>query len=387
MRVQGRCCGAASAAFPPPALDGPAAGTNPSGRRSEKKRQGETHAPTDAARAAAGPGLTAVATPTATRRAALALAASAATLAGKARAQSGWPDRPVRLIVGYPAGGPTDFAARLLQDPLQQLWGQPLVIENRAGASQVIASELVAKSAPDGYTLFLAASTHSSNPAVYARLPYDTLADFTPVVNIYSSPTVLFTGPTQPYRTVQDVVAVAKRQPGGLASASSGNGSSGHFALEMFRRKAGIELTHVAYRGASPALQDVIGGRVPITFSTLSGAINLARDGKLRALAICGPQRVEAVLPGVPTLAESGLEIPDTSPWYGIIGPAGLPAPVVRRVGTDIQGLLRRPDIVRRIVEQGGIVEGEGPEEFVARIRRELAENTEVAQAAGIRVE
>ncbi len=321
------------------------------------------------------------------RRAALALVAGAPTaLPAAAPAQPNWPDRPVRLIVGYPAGGPSDFAARLLQEPLQQLWGQPLVIENRAGASQVIASELLAKSVPDGYTLFLAASTHSSNPAVYARLPYDTLADFTPVVVIYSSPTVLFTGADQPYRTVQDVLEAAKRQPGGLASSSSGNGSSGHFAVEMFRRKAGIELTHIAYRGAAPALQDVIGGRVPITFSTLAGAINLTRDGKLRAIAVAGPKRVE-VLPGVPTLAEAGLEIPDTSPWYGILGPAELPQPVLQRIAADVQTLLRRPDLARRITEQGGIVEGAGPESFAARIRREITENIEVAQAAGIRVE
>lgn len=331
-----------------------------------------------------GAGLSAMARP-ATRRALLALA-TVLPAAATARAQSAWPDRPVRLLVGYPAGGPTDFAARLLQEPLQALWGQPLVVENRAGASQIIASEAVAKSAPDGYTLFLCASTHTANPAIHARLPYDTVADFTPVVVVYSSPTVLFTGPSQPYRTVQEVVAAARQRPGGLACASSGNGSSGHFALEMFKRKAGVELTHVAYRGAAPALQDVIGGRVPVTFSTLSGAINLARDGKLRALAIAGPQRVE-VLPGVPTLAESGLEIPDTSPWYSIMGPAGLPQPVVRRITADIQALLRRPDIVRRIVEQGGIVEGEGPEEFAARIRREIAENTDVAQAASIRVD
>jgi tripartite-type tricarboxylate transporter receptor subunit TctC len=318
------------------------------------------------------------------RRTALAIAL-VTTTAPAARAQANWPERPVRLIVGYPAGGPTDFPGRLLQDPLQRLWGQPIVIENRAGASQIIASEAVAKSAPDGYTLFLAASTHSSNAAVYARLPYDTLADFTPIVLIYSSPTVLFTGADQPYRTVQDLLAAARRDAG-MAFASSGNGSSGHFALELFRRKAGIEITHVAYRGAAPALQDVIGGRVPATFSTLSGAIGLARDGKLRALAIAAPQRAE-VLPGVPTLAELGLEIPDTSPWYSFMGPARLPRPIVERIARDVQGLLRDPAIARRIVEQGGVIQGEGPEEFAARIRRELAENAEIAREAGIRVD
>ncbi len=324
--------------------------------------------------------------PNVTRRAAVALAAGAAAAAGRpSRAQANWPDRPVRLIIGYPAGGPTDFGGRLLQDPLQQLWGQPLVIENRAGASGIIATEMVAKSAPDGYTLFLCASTHTSNPALHARLPYDTLADFTPIVLLYTSPTVLFTGPDQPFRTVADVVAAAKRPPG-LTHASSGVGTSGHFAMELFRRKAGIELTNVAYRGAAPALQDVIGGRVPITFSTLSGAIGLVRDGKLRPLAVAGPQRSE-VLPGVPTLAEAGLEIPDTSPWYGFVGPARVPGPVVRRIAADVQGLLRRPEIAKRIVDQGGIVEGEGPEEFAGRMRREVAENVELARAAGIRLE
>jgi tripartite-type tricarboxylate transporter receptor subunit TctC len=323
------------------------------------------------------------------RRAAMAFAArgaaAVAVLGRAARAQGSWPDRPVRLIIGYPAGGPTDFGGRLLQDPLQQLWGQPLVIENRAGASGIIATEMVAKSAPDGYTLFLCASTHTSNPALHAKLPYDSLADFTPIVLLYTSPTVLFTGPDQPYRTVADVVAAARKPPG-LTHASSGVGTSGHFAMELFRRKAGIEMTNVAYRGAAPALQDVIGGRIPVTFSTLSGAIGLVRDGKLRPLAVAGPNRTE-VLPGVPTLAEIGFEITDTSPWYGFVGPARMPQPIVRRIAADVQGLLRRPDLAKRIVDQGGFVEGEGPEEFAARMRREVAENVEVARAAGIRIE
>jgi tripartite-type tricarboxylate transporter receptor subunit TctC len=325
-----------------------------------------------------------VARPAPGRRALLLAALASATTPAQAQ-QGAWPDRPVRLIIGYPAGGPTDFAGRILQEPLQRLWGQPLVLENRAGASQIIASELVARAAPDGYTLFLAASTHTSNAAVYARLPYDTLADFTPLVLIYSSPTMLITGPEQPYRSVQDVLAAARRSPG-VAFASSGNGSSGHFAMEMFQRRAGIELTHIAYRGAAPALQDVIGGRVPFTFSTLSGAMNLIRQDKLRAIAVAAPSRVP-VLPEVPTLAEAGLEIPDTSPWYGIIAPAGLPDAIGARVAGDIQKLLREPQIAQRILDQGGIVAGEGPAVFAARIRRELAENAEVAREAGIRVE
>ncbi|MBW6396531.1 hypothetical protein KPL78_01675 [Roseomonas sp. HJA6] len=313
------------------------------------------------------------------------LALAAIPLVSPARAQGSWPDKPVRMIIGYPAGGPTDFGGRLLQDPLGRLWGQPIVIENRPGASQVIASEAVARSPGDGYTIFLAASTHASNAAVYARLPYDTLADFTPIVNIYASPTVLFVGKDSPYRTVGALVEAAKRDPG-MAFASSGNGSSGHFALEIFRRKAGIEVTHVAFRGGAPALQEVMSGRVPATFSTLSGAIGLVRDGGLRALAIGGPVRVE-VLPGIPTLAEVGFDIPDTSPWYGFLGPKSVPRPIVDRIANDTLGLLRDVTIARRIVDAGGVILAEGPEAFDARIRREVAENAVIARDANIRVE
>jgi len=320
------------------------------------------------------------------KRRSLLAAGMASTVITKAKAQaSTWPDRPVRMIIGYPAGGPTDFPGRLLQDPLQRLWGQPIVIENRPGASQMIASEAVARAAPDGYTIFLAASTHTSNAAVQARMPYDTINDFTPIVSIYASPTVLFTGGGQPFRTAQELVAAARQQPG-MAFATSGNGSSGHFATELFRRKMGIDLTIVAYRGAVPALQDVVAGRVPGTFSTLAGAFPLAREGKLRALAIAGPQRA-AVLPDVPTLDELGMGIPDTSPWYGFVAPKGLARDIVDRIARDVQGVLRDPTIRQRLIDQGGIILGEGPDVFAARIATELAENIVVAREANIRVE
>ncbi len=313
------------------------------------------------------------------------LAGAGAMLASAARAQPAWPDRPIRLLVGFPAGGPTDFAARLLQEPLQGLWGQPLVVENRPGASQTIATEALAKSPPDGNTLLLCTSNLTTNPAVFSRLPYDTFRDITPLVIIYSSPTMLFTGPDQPYRSVADVVEAARRRPG-MAAATSGVATSGHFATEMFMRAAGIELTHVPYRGAVPALQDVMGGRVPITFSTLSGAIALARDGKLRPIGVAAPRRTKA-FPDVPTMAEQGVPIRDTSPWYSFVAPAGLPQPIIDRIVSDVQGLLRRPDIVARVEESGGVVEGEGPAEFRARIPREIAVNTEVARIANIHIE
>jgi tripartite-type tricarboxylate transporter receptor subunit TctC len=312
----------------------------------------------------------------------LVLATAGLAMAGAARAQGAWPEKAVRVLIGFPPGGPTDLVGRLLQEPLQRLWGQPVVIENRPGASQIIASEAVARSAPDGYTLLLAASTHTSNVAVQARLPYDTVADFTPISVLYGSPTVLFVSAERPWRTVQEMLEVAKREPG-MAFASSGNGTSGHFALEMFRRKAGIEVTHVAFRGAPPALQEVVSGRVPATFSTLSGAIGLQRQGRIRAIAVAGPQRAP-VLPGVPTLAEVGLEIPDTSPWYGFIGPKGLPAAVVDRIARDSLALMRDGTMMERIRDTGGLVIAEGPQEMAARILREIEENREMARVAGV---
>ncbi len=304
-----------------------------------------------------------------TRRS-LALATAGLAAAMPARAQGNWPERPVRFLIGFPPGGPTDLVGRLLQEPLQRVWGQPVIMENRPGASQIIASEAVARSAPDGYTLLLAASTHTSNVAVQQRLPYDTVADFTPICVLYGSPTVLFVSAERPWRTVQELVEAAKRDPG-MAFASSG------------RRKAGIEVTHVAFRGAPPALQEVVSGRVPATFSTLSGAIGLQRQGRIRAIAIGGPQRA-AVLPGVPTLAEVGLEIPDTSPWYGFIGPKGLPAPVVERVARDSLALMRDGAMRERITDTGGLVIAEGPAEMAARILREIEENREMARVAGV---
>jgi tripartite-type tricarboxylate transporter receptor subunit TctC len=316
------------------------------------------------------------------------LAASGLAALGLARpalAQAPWPDKPIRLIVGFPAGGPTDFAARVLQEPLQSLWGQPLVIENRPGASQMIAAEAVAKSPPDGYTLFLCTSNLTTNPAVFTRLPYDTLRDFTPIVIIYSSPTVLFTGRSQPFRSTAELVEFIRKNSG-TAAATSGIATSGHFATEMFMRANNLDITHVPYRGAPPALQDVVGGRVPMTFSTLSGAIALARDGALRPLAIAAPKRAK-VFPDVPTIAEAGFPIRDTSPWYSFVAPAGLPQPIADRIERDVQALLRREDIIRRIEDAGGVVEGEGQVAFRARIPREIAEMTEVARAANIRID
>ena len=319
------------------------------------------------------------------RRALLVLAAAPFAASSAARAQGGWPDRPIRLIVGFPAGGPTDFAARVLQDPLQQLWGQPIVIENRPGASQNIAAEAVAKAAPDGYTLLLCTSNITTNPAVFARLPYDVERDFTPIVIVYSSPTVLFTGRGQPFRSVKDVVEAAKRSPG-MAAATSGIATSGHFATEMFMRAAGVELTHVPYRGASPALQDVVGGRVPITFSTLSGAIGLAREGLLRPLAIAAPRTAKA-LPGVPTMAEAGFPGVEVGSGVGLVAPAGTPPGVIDTLHRAIADIIATPGFKERMAAIGVDTVGTTPQEYARIIREEYAKWGKVVEAAGIKPE
>jgi tripartite-type tricarboxylate transporter receptor subunit TctC len=310
------------------------------------------------------------------------LAALAAS--GGARAQASWPEKPVRLLIGYPAGGPTDFAARLLQPHLQALWGQPLVIENRPGASGIIASEATVRSPADGYTILLGNSPNTINPAIMPRMPYDP-AELAPVVLIYISPTVLFVGADSPWRSVVDVVAAAKARPG-LAYAVSGTGSPGQFAGESFARAAGIELTAVAYRGAPPALTDVVGGRVPLTFSTLAGAMPLLRDGKLRALAVAGDSRV-AALPDLPTLKELGFDIPDCGVWYGLLAPAATPRAVQEKIADDVIGLLRQPEIRARFVEQAAIPVGEGPADFTARYNAEIPRWASIARAAGIKAE
>jgi tripartite-type tricarboxylate transporter receptor subunit TctC len=222
------------------------------------------------------------------------------------------------------------------------------------------------------------------NPAIMPRMPYDP-AELAPVVLIYISPTVLFVGADSPWHSVADVVAAAKKQPG-LAYAVSGTGSPGQFAGEAFRHAAGIELSAVAYRGAPPALADVVAGRVPLTFSTLSGAMPLLKDGKLRALAVAGDSRVEAI-PEVPTLKELGFDIPDCGVWYGLLAPAGTPAGLQQKIADDIIGLLQQPEIRARFLEQAAIPVGEGPKAFSARYTAELARWAAIAKSAGIKAE
>jgi tripartite-type tricarboxylate transporter receptor subunit TctC len=313
------------------------------------------------------------------------LLAAPALLAFPALAQTG-PERPVRLFVGFPPGGPTDFIARLVAPGLAAAWGQQVVVENRGGANAIIATEAVARSAPDGHTLLLAANNFVMNPPLYAQLPYDPARDFAPIGSIAVSPNVIWCGTQQPWLSLADLVAAAKAQPGKLGFATTGIGGNGHYGGELLKRAAGIDITHVPYRGTAPAMQDVVAGLVPITVGTLVGTIGGFRNGQIRPLAVAADQR-SADLPGVPTMAELGYPMPDTGVWYGLVGPAGLAEPLVRRMAADLAALLAQPETVQRLASQASAVLALGPEEFATRIGRDLHLWREVAAAAGIKPE
>ena len=313
------------------------------------------------------------------------LLATPALLALPARAQTA-PERPVRLFVGFPPGGPTDFIARLVAPGLAAAWGQQVVVENRGGANAVIATEAVARGAPDGHTLLLAANNFVMNPPLYAQLPYDPARDFTPIGSIAVSPNVIWCGTQQPWRSLADLVAAARAQPGRLGFATTGIGGNGHYGGELLKRATGIDITHVPDRGTAPAMQDVVAGLVPITVGTLVGTIGGFRNGQIRPLAVAADQRT-ADLPGVPTMAELGYPMPDTGVWYGLVGPAGLAEPLVRRMATDLAAFLAAPETVQRLATQASAVLALGPEDFATRIRTDLRLWREVAAAAGIKPE
>lgn len=313
------------------------------------------------------------------------VAALAATGTRPARAQ-GWPHRPVRLLVGFPPGGSTDIVARLVAQGLAAAWGQSVVVENRAGANATIATEAVARAAPDGYTLLLAANNLVTNPPLFVQLPYDPERDLAAVHSVAVSPNVLACGSMQPWRDLTELVADAKLRPGQIGFSTSGIGSNGHFGGALLNQAAGIDLPHVPYRGAAPATQDTMAGTVALTCNTLGSLIGPIRAGQLRALAVAGPTRLTD-LPDTQTFAEAGFDVPDTGVWYGVLAPAGTPPQVIRRLDDDIAGLLRQPEFRDRLSSQGASAFSLGAEDFASRIRDDLARWRQVARAAGIRPE
>jgi tripartite-type tricarboxylate transporter receptor subunit TctC len=298
--------------------------------------------------------------------------------AGVAAAQ-GWPTKPVKLIVSYPPGGTVDAVGRVIAPRLSERLGQPVVIDNRAGAGGAIGGDAVAKSPADGYTLLLDASNHAQNPALRSKMPFDTLRDLAPVSLLVKVPNVLVVTPSTPYRSVKDLLVQAKARPGEINFASSGNGSAQHLAGELFQAMGGVQLTHVAYKGGGPALTDVMAGQVPVFFASLASSLPYIQAEKLRAIAVTGKSR-SPVLPQLPTVAESGLPGYEVYEWNAILVPRGTPAPVVDRLATELAAVLREPEVKSRLQAMGAEVIGAGPAELERFRRAEIEKWTKLAK-------
>src|SRR5438105_4308525 len=315
------------------------------------------------------------------------LVASLAALAvahGGALAQAPYPERPVRIIVPFPAGGPADVLARIVGDKLAQTFGKPFVIENKAGAGGNIGMEQGARAAPDGYTLTLApVGNLTVAPALYAKLPYDPAKDFAPITVLASVPNVLIVHPSVPAKTLGELVALAKAKPGSLNYASPGNGSIPHLAGELFKRTAGVDIVHVPFNGVAPATNAVLAGDVQMFFAQSSAALPLVRAGKVVALGVATSKRIAAA-PDQPTIAEQGCPEFEATSWYALVAPAGTPATIVDRLHGEIVRALREPDVRERIAGLGAEPVGNSPAEFAAMREADAVRWTRLAKEANI---
>ena len=315
-----------------------------------------------------------------------AFALAALAVAAPAHAQ-GYPAKPVRMIVAYPPGGGTDIVGRVVAQKLGELLGQSVVVENRGGASGNIGTELAAHAAPDGYTILMGnVAPNAINVSLFKELPFDPVADFAPVSLVASTPNILVVHPSTPARTVKEVIALAKAKPGTLNFASAGMGSSSHLAGELFRILAGVEIVHVPYKGAGPAMVDVLSGQVQLYFATMPAAMPHVKPGKLAPVAVTSARRSPA-LPDLPTVAESGVPGYEASTWYGVLAPAHTSPAVVARLHGDIVKILADAALHARLADQGFDPVGSSPEEFGAYIKSEILKWGKAIRDAGIRPE
>jgi tripartite-type tricarboxylate transporter receptor subunit TctC len=310
-----------------------------------------------------------------------------AVVVSPAQAQDNYPNRPITLVVPVPPGGAADFIARLIGRKLSDTLGQPVVISNRGGASGTIASDNVAKAAADGYTLLLnSITTHGIGPHLYTSLPYDSVKDFTPVIFVANLPLSMTINADHPEKSVKEVIDFAKANPGKLTFASSGNGGAPHLAGELLQNVAGIKMLHVPYRGSGPAVIDVGAGRVDIMFDAVPSLLALIQAGKLRPLAAASAAR-NPIVPDVPTFAELGIKGMEISLWYGLVGPAQLPQPIVRRLNGELAKILKADDVKQAFAKQGAISAGGSPQDYATFMREESARWGEVVRRNGIKLE
>ena len=302
------------------------------------------------------------------------------------KAADSYPSKPVHLILPFPPGGGTDILGRLIGEQLTVRLGQPVVQENRGGAGGNLGAEAVARAAPDGYTLLLAAPTLAISPTLYPKLAYDPLKDLAPIALVATVPNVMVTHPSVPARTLQEFIALAKRRPGELNFGSGGAGTSNHLGGELFNVVAGVKLVHVPYKGVNLAMQDVLAGNVQLVFIGIPAAAPHIRAGKLRALAVVAPQRSSA-LPDVPTAAEAGLPGFEVTTWYGVLAPAGTPRAIVERLNTELGRIMLAPELQPRLADMATEPRSGTPEAFAAYLREETAKWGKVIRDAGLRAE
>ena len=316
-----------------------------------------------------------------------AISAAALLLTGAAYAQtSAYPDKPIRFVVPYPPGGGTDVIARIVQDRLRAALGQSIVIENRGGAGGSIGTEVVARSAPDGYTVLFTLSSHTINPAIFSKLTFDTVRDFEPVGTVCSLPQILVANPQFPANTVQQLIAMAKDKPGSLAFASVGNGSPGHLAGEMMKIRTGTQLTHIPYRGGGPAVTDVVSGQVPLLWVSIPAAAQFVKQKQLKALAVSTLKR-SAAFPDVPTMQESGISDFEVDSWYAMFVPAKTPRAIVDRLNSALNTVLKEPEIREKLLAQGSEAVGGTPEQLGAVVNAELPKWAKLVKDAGIKAD
>lgn len=316
--------------------------------------------------------------------AAVALTAATAWPAARAQSADGFPNRPVKLMVPFPPGGATDLVGRLLAGKLAEAWGQPVVVENRAGASGMIGTEQIARAPADGYNLLVAITTHIQNPSLFAKVPYDPIRDFEPISQICLSYLALVVKPDFPARDLKEFVALVKANPGKYTFGSFGTASSSHIVGERFARVAGIDMTHVPYKGSAPMTTDLLGGQVSTAWADVSTATPHIAAGKLRPIVVTGAQRTPT-LPNVPTLGESGYPGFEPLGWVGVLAPAGTPRPIVDKISRELMRIVKLPDVQARLNEQTLVPVGDSPESFARTLKQDMATWAQIVIGAGIK--
>jgi tripartite-type tricarboxylate transporter receptor subunit TctC len=316
-------------------------------------------------------------------RCALVIAAGLAASSLQAIAQN-YPTRPVRAIVTFPAGSATDIIGRILAQKLTELWGHNVVVDNRGGAGGSIGSAIGVKSAPDGYTFIINSSAHTVNPALYAKLPYDTQKDFVDIAPLTGTPNVLVNNVNAKVRSIGELIADAKARPGQINFSSAGVGSGTHLNLEKFNLATKIDVTHIAFKGTPETVTNVMGGRVDYYFCPLSACVPFVKDGKLRGIAVTSLKR-SSLLPNVPTIAESGVPNFEFILWFGIWGPKAIPAPIVAKIRTDVARALASPDVRERLITVANEPMDMKAEDFSKYVRQEIVDNARIVAAAGIK--